>query len=68
MANEQQNPTQQSTPQQQPASSSTRRSVPAVFGDGSTREQREQLVKEAEEANRSTKQYADAERKARSDS
>ncbi len=39
--------------------------TPAVFADGSTREQQQQLVKEAEEANAQVKKFADAERKAR---
>ena len=36
-----------------------------TFGDGSTQEQQDQLVQEAEEANRQTKEFADAEREAR---
>ena len=38
-----------------------------TFADGSTQEQQDQLVKEAEEANQQTKDYADAEREARED-
>ena len=40
--------------------------TPAVFGDGSTQEQQDQLVQEAEEANAAVKAAADAEREARS--
>jgi hypothetical protein len=42
-------------------------SVPDVFGDGSTREQRERIEKEAQEVNDSIHAAADAERKARED-
>jgi hypothetical protein len=56
--------TQQSAPGQARHSSE---SGPEVFGDGSTREQQEQLVKEHEAANAETKKYADAERAARED-
>jgi hypothetical protein len=50
--------------EQQSASSSE----PGTFRDGSTKAQQDQLVKEAEEANEQTRELADAERKARSDS
>jgi hypothetical protein len=43
-----------------------RSSVPAVFGDGSTKEQQDQLIREAKEANEATKAFADQEREARS--
>lgn len=42
-----------------------RSSRPAVFGDGSTREQQDQLLQDAKDANATTKKYADAEREAR---
>jgi hypothetical protein len=71
--------TEQTPPQQQPRQPrqqpqdteqsvrqpATSESTPEVFGDGSTREQQKQLVKEAEEANAETKKAADAEREAR---
>lgn len=71
-------PQQSSRPAEQPEQSSATRqagqprhtsgeSVPEVFGDGSTREQQQQKVKEAEGANAATKEFADAERKARED-
>jgi hypothetical protein len=62
-------PQQSGQPQQaaaappQPRKGST---GPAVFGDGSTQEQQDRLVREAEEANAATKRYADTEREARS--
>ncbi len=43
-----------------------RSSLPAVFGDGSTKEQQDQLIREAKEANEATKAFADQEREARS--
>ncbi len=51
-----------------PATTQTakRSSVPAVFGDGSTKEQQDAQVKAAQEADRSVKEYADAERESRS--
>lgn len=59
----------QNQPAQQPATGqdtgARRSSTPAVFGDGSTREQQQQRVKAAETANRETKEFADADRKAR---
>lgn len=40
---------------------------PETFADGSTREQQQQRIREAEEANAATKAYADEERQARQD-
>lgn len=62
--------TEQATRQAGQPVSSSRRSTgeqqqPDVFADGSTREQQEQRIREAEEANRQTKEYADADRDAR---
>jgi hypothetical protein len=48
----------------QPAESA--KPAAGVFGDGSTQEEQDRLVKEAEEANAAVKEAANAEREARS--
>ena len=69
MADEKTPPAAQNPPTPaQPATPQPRKAgTPDVFGDGSTKQQQEQLVKEAEAANKATKKFADAERDARSE-
>lgn len=51
----------------QPATTQASSSAgPETFGDGSTREQQQEQIRAAEETNRQVKEFADAEREARS--
>jgi hypothetical protein len=61
---QQQDPQPQST--QQAAPQPRKAAAPTAFGDGSTQEQQDRLINEAEEANAATKRFADTEREARS--
>ena len=62
-----QQPEQQKAAPQQPATGGdeTRRATPAVFGDGSTKEQQDAQVQAANETNKLIKEAGDAERDAR---
>lgn len=52
---------------EQPATTQARSGAgPETFGDGSTREQQQEQIRAAEETNRQVKEFADAEREARS--